>query len=167
MSAGSTDKGLLTPENCGVVFIDHQPQMFAAIGKLARADLLKSVQVLASAAKLFHVPVILTTVRSAAFSGRVIPQLHAMFPGHTAIIRSTMNAWDNGEFVAAVKRTGRMNFVMAALWAETCLAFPALQMLEDGYGIYAVEDASGSASQRALTTVARRIEQPGGMPVTA
>ncbi len=167
MSASSTDRGLLTPENCGVVFIDHQPQMFFGVTDIDRQSLLNNVLVLARAAKIFGVPAILTAVESNGFSGDITPQLRELFPAQQPIEHTGMNVWDNKEFVAAVKRTGRKNFIMAALWSETCLAFPAVQMLEEGFGIYVVEDASGGMSQNAHAAAIRRIEQAGGVSLTA
>jgi nicotinamidase-related amidase len=167
MSASSTERGLLTPENCGVVFIDHQPQMFFGVAGVDRQALLNSVLVLAKAARIFAVPVILTAVESAGFSGNIAPQLLALFPDQAPIERTSMNAWDSKDFMAAVKRTGRRNFLIAALWSEVCLVFPALQMLEEGYGIYAVEDASGGTSQMAHAAAIRRIEQAGAVSLTA
>jgi nicotinamidase-related amidase len=167
MSASSTDRGLLTPDNCGIVFIDHQPQMCFGADSMDWEDLLKNVIVLAKAAKLFAVPVILSAVESGGFNGRIAPQLLALFPEQPPIQRSSMNAWDDHEFVAAVRNTGRRNFLIAALCSEACLAFPALQMLEEGYGVYAVKDASRGTSQSAQDTALRRVEQAGGVSVTA
>ena len=167
MSASSTEKGLLTPYNCAVIFIDHQPQMFFGVANIDRQDLLNNVLVLAKAAKIFGVPVILTAVESKGFSGNITPQLLDLFPEQTPIERSSMNAWDSKEFVAAVKKTGRKNFLIAALWSEACLVFPASQMLEDGYGVYAVEDASGGTSRAAHDAAIRRIEQSGAVSLTA
>src|SRR6266852_1679158 len=146
MSLSSTDKGLLTPDNCAVIFIDHQPQMFFGVANMDRQALLNNVLVLAKAARIFGVPVVLTAVESKAFNGNITPELLDLFPGQRPIERSTMNSWDSPELVAAVKKTGRRNFLIAALWTEACLVFPALQMLEEGYGVYAVEDASGGTS---------------------
>ena len=167
MSASSTDKGLLTPDNCAVLFIDHQPQMFFGVANIDRQDLLNNVLVLAKAAKIFGVPVILTAVESKGFSGNITPQLLDLFPDQTPVERTSMNAWDDQEFVAAVKKTGRRNILIAALWSEACLAFPALQMLEEGYGVYAVEDASGGTSKTAHDAAIRRVEQAGGVSLTA
>lgn len=167
MSASSTDRGLLTPENCGVVFIDYQPQMFFGVASMDRQALVNNLMVLAKTAKIFGVPVILTAVQSKGFRGNITPQLLALFPDQAPIQRTSMNAWDDKDFVAAVKRTGRKNFLLAALWSEACLAFPALQMLEEGYGIYVVEDASGGTSQTAHAAAIRRIEQAGAVSLTA
>jgi nicotinamidase-related amidase len=167
MSASSTDKGLLTPDNCAVIFIDHQPQMFFGVANMDRQHLLNNVLVLAKAAKIFHLPTILTAVESKGFSGNITPKLLDLFPDQTPIERSSMNSWDCQELVAAVKETGRKNFLIAALWSEACLAFPALQMLEEGYGIYAVEDASGGTSKVGHDAAIRRIEQAGAVSVTA
>jgi nicotinamidase-related amidase len=112
------------------------------------------------------VPVILT-VESKASKGNIAPELLDLFPDHAPIDRSSMNAWDSPDFVAAVKKAGRKNFLLAALWSEVSLALPALQMLEEGYGIYAVEDASGGTSRMAHDAAIRRIEQAGAVSLTA
>ena len=167
MSMSSTDKGLLTPENCAVVFIDHQPQMLSSLSVQERQDLLDNLLVLAKAAKIFEVPVILTTVVSKEFSGKLTPQLHHEFPSRPTLNRSSLNAWDDPQFVAAVRQTGRRNFLLAALWSEACLAFPALQMLEEGFGIYVVKDASAGTNRTAHEIALRRVEQAGGVSLTA
>jgi nicotinamidase-related amidase len=167
MSASSTDKGLLTPDNCAVVFIDHQPQMLFGVASMDRRGLLNNVLVLAKAAKIFGVPVILTAIKSKGCAGSITPELLELFSDLTPIERSSMNAWDCREFMAAVKKTGRKNLVLAALWSEVCLAMPALQALTDGYAIYAVEDASGGANPVAHAAAIRRIEQAGAVSVTA
>ena len=167
MSASSTDKGVLTPENSAVIFIDHQPQMFFGVASMDRQDLLNNALVLAKAAKIFGLPVILTAVESKGFSGNIAPQLLDVFPDQTPIERSSMNAWDSEDFLAAVKKTGRKNLIMAALWSEVCLAMPALQALTDGYAVYAVEDACGGTSLVAHKAAIRRIEQAGAVSVTA
>jgi len=167
MSVTSTDKGLLTPDNCAVIFIDYQPRVFLGGTDGEWAELLANGLLLAKAAKMFAVPVILTTVESGGFDGAITPQLRALFPDEPVIQRSSMNAWDDPAFVSAVRKTGRRNFVLAGLWSEACLTFPALQMLEEGYGVYAVKDASRGANPAAHDTALRRVEQAGGVSVTA
>jgi nicotinamidase-related amidase len=167
MSMSSTDKGLLTPQNCAVAFIDHQPQMLSMVADEERKSLLENILVLARAAKIFHVPVILSVIQFKEFVGELTPQLRDQFPDQACLKRSSMNAWDDAQFVAAIKQTGRRNFVLSALWSEACLVFPALQMLEDGYGIYVVKDASCGTSRAAHEGALRRIEQAGGVSLTA
>ena len=167
MSMSSTDKGLLTPQNCAVVFLDYQPQMFAALSGPERHDLLESVLVLARAANLFGVPVILSMIECKRFDGKLAPELIDQFSEQMLLKRTSMNAWDDPRFVAAIKQTGRRNFLLAALWSEACLVFPALQMLEEGYGIYVVKDASSGINRAAHEMALRRIEQAGGVSLTA
>ena len=167
MNNSTTDKGLLTPANCAVIFIDHQPQMTFGVANIDRQALVNNTLVLAKAAKIFGVPVILTTVETKGFSGNMWPQLLDLFPTQTPVERTSMNSWDSQEFVAAVKRTGRKNLVIAALWTEACLAMPALQAMADGFDVYAVEDACGGTSQVAHDAAMRRIELAGAVPVTA
>src|SRR4051812_28691016 len=105
MSLSSTDKGLLTPDNCAVIFIDHQPQMFFGVANIDRQNLLNNVLVLAKAAKIFIVPVILTPIESEELSGNITPQLLDVFPKQTPIERTNLNAWETKELVAAAKST--------------------------------------------------------------
>ncbi len=158
--------GLLNPENCAVIFIDHQPQMAFGVASIDRQMLLNNTVALAKAAKVFKVPVVLTTVESASFSGNMWPQLLDIFPEQKPIERSTMNSWEDKNFVAAVERTGRKKLVMAALWTEVCLAFPAIQAMEAGYEVYAVADASGGTSVTAHDYAMQRIIQAGAVPMT-
>jgi nicotinamidase-related amidase len=163
----NTDKGLLTPQNCAVMLIDYQPQMIFGVANIDRQTMLNNVLVLAKAAKLFRVPVILTSVETKGFSGNTWPTLLDLFPEQTPIERTTMNAWENAGVLAAVKATGRKNLVMAALWTEACLTFPAMQAMADGYGVFAVEDACGGTSVMAHEAAMRRVERAGAVPVTA
>jgi nicotinamidase-related amidase len=167
MSMSSTDKGLLTPQNCAVVLLDHQPQMFSAVSVQERKDLLESVMVLARAATIFGVPIILSVIECKEFAGKLARELIEQLPGQAPLRRTSMNAWDDAQFVAAIKQTGRRNFLLAALWSEACLVFPALQMLEEGYGIYVVKDASWGTNRAAHEMALRRVEQAGGVSLTA
>src|SRR4030042_5412193 len=158
---------LLNPQNSAVIFIDFQPQMVFGVASIDRQSLFNNVILLAKAAKLFKVPTILTTVESKSFSGNMWPQLLDTFPNQKPVERSSMNSWEDEKFVTAVKATGRKKLVMAALWTEVCLAFPALGAMKAGYEVYAVEDASGVTSITAHNAAMRRIEQAGAGPTAA
>lgn len=158
---------LLNPQNSAVIFIDFQPQMVFGVANIDRQTLFNNVLLLAKAAKTFKVPTVLTTVESKGFSGNMWPQLLDIFPDQQPVERSSMNSWEDEKFVAAVQATGRKKLVMAALWTEVCLAFPALQAMQAGFEVYAVEDASGGTTVTAHHAAMRRIEQAGAVPVTA
>lgn len=162
-----THTELLDPKNSAVVFIDFQPQMTFGVASIDRQTLFNNVILLAKAAKIFKVPTILTGVESKSFSGNIWPELLDLFPGQEPVERSSMNSWEDGKFVSAVKATGRKKLVMAALWTEVCLAFPTLDAIKAGYEVYAVEDASGGTSVTAHNAAMRRIEQAGAVPMTA
>ena len=161
-----TIHSLLTPENSTVIFIDHQPQMSFGVASIDRQLLLNNTVGLAKAAKVFNVPTILTTVETQGFSGYMWPQLLDVFPDQTPIERTSMNSWEDSKFVAEVERIGRKKLVIAALWTEVCLVFPAIQAMEAGYEVYAVIDASGGTSQVAHDMAIQRVVQAGGVPVT-
>jgi nicotinamidase-related amidase len=165
--AASSIHSLLTPDNCTVIFIDHQPQMTFGVTSIDRQTLTNNVLILAKAARVFKVPVILTTVETKSFSGYMWPQLLEVFPGQEPIERTSMNSWEDRKFVAEVERIGRKKLVIAALWTEVCLAFPAIQALEAGYEVYAVEDACGGTTEVAHRNAMQRVVQAGAVPVTA
>ena len=162
-----TEKGLLTPDNCVVAFIDHQPQMLFGTSNFDRQSIINSTVALAKAARIFDVPVVLSTVETKSFSGNIWPQLKAIFPGQTPIERSFMNSWDDKNFVAAIEKTGRKKIVLSGLWTETCVALPTIQAIHDGYEIYVAEDCCGDVSQLAHDNAMRRVEQAGAKPVTS
>ena len=162
-----TEKGLLTPDNCVVALIDHQPQMTFGVGGVDRGSIINNTVALAKAARVFDVPVVLSTVETKSFSGNLWPQIRAVFPEQPAIERSSMNAWDDKNFVAAIKATGRKKIVLAGLWTEACIAFPSVQAIHDGYEVYVVEDCCGDVSLLSHDNAMKRVFQAGAKPVTS
>ena len=160
-------KGLLTPDNCVVALIDLQPQMLFGVANFDRQTVIEMNVLLAKAARVFDVPVVLTTVETKGFSGNLWPQIEAVFPDRTPIERSSMNSWADPDFVGAVERTGRRKIVLAGLWTETCVALATVQALHDGYDVYIVEDCCGDVSQLAHENAMKRVVQAGAKPVTA
>lgn len=162
-----SEKGLLTPANCLVALIDLQPQMLFGVANFDRQTVVNNNLVLAKTARIFGVPTILTAVESKSFSGQFWPQARAIFPSQEPIERTTMNCWDDVNFVAAVEKIGRKKLVLAGLWTETCVALPTLQAIDDGYEVYVVEDACGDVSTLAHENAMKRMIQAGAKPVTA
>ena len=165
--AKRSEKGLLTPDNCVVALIDHQPQMLFGTSNFDRQGIINNTVALSKAARVFDLPVVLTTVETKAFSGNLWPQIRAIFPNQEPIERSSMNSWDDANFVAAIERTGRKKIVLAGLWTETCVALPTVQAIHDGYEIYVVEDCCGDVSQLSHDNAIKRVVQAGAKPVTA
>src|SRR5712664_1657355 len=149
---------LLTPEECVVVLIDHQPFQFANLHSHEPTMIVNNVIGLAKFAKAFKVPVILTTVLEAR-GGRIIKGLQDVFPDQKPIDRTYINAWQDQRVVDLVKATGRRKLVLAALWTEMCLAMPAIHALGEGYEVYVVTDASGGVSVEAHDMAVRRMAQ--------
>ena len=164
--AKRSEKGLLTPDNCVVALIDHQPQMLFGITSIDRQTLINNVVGFSKATKVFGVPTILSTVETKSFSGNIWPQLKAQFPDTRPIERSSMNSWDDAKFVAAIKASGRKKIVLAGLWTEVCVAFPTIQAIADGYEVYVVEDLCGDLDVKTHDAAMRRVEQAGAKPVT-
>jgi nicotinamidase-related amidase len=162
-----SEKGLLTPDNCMLALIDLQPQMLFGVSNFDRQSIITLNTAIAKAARVFGVPVILTTVESKGFSGYLWPQVHAVFPTQEPIERTTMNSWDDEKFVAAVRATGRKKLLFAGLWTATCVALPTIQALHDGFDVHIVEDCCGDISQLSHDNAMKRMIQAGAKPVTA
>jgi nicotinamidase-related amidase len=156
---------LLTPENCVVLLIDHQPSQRANVNSHDPTMVINNVTALAKVAKAFGVPTILTTI-GAARGGEIFKQVQAVFPDQKPIDRSSINSWEDHRVVEAVEKTGRKKLVIAALWSEMCLAQPAIHAMGDGYDVYAVTDASGGVSPEAHDMAIRRLVAAGAQPIT-
>jgi nicotinamidase-related amidase len=141
--------------------------MLFGVANADRAALINNVTLLAKVAKEFNVPAVLTAVETESFSGYIWPQLLDVFPGQPVVERSSMNSWDDENFVAAIRKTGRKKIVLAGLWTETCVALPTVQAIHDGYEVYVVEDCCGDVSQLSHENAMQRVIQAGARPVTA
>jgi nicotinamidase-related amidase len=158
---------LLTPQNAAVVIIDFQPVQVASIVSMERRELIANVVAVAKAAKLYGLPVVLSTVNVATgLNTPTIRQLTDVLGEVEPIDRTSINAWEDEDFVAAVKATGRKKLIMVALWTEVCLAFPALDALDEGFDVYPVVDAVGGTSVIAHRAGLERIVQAGARPIT-
>ena len=158
-------EALLTPDNCVVVLIDHQPFQLANVNSHEPTLVINNVIGLAMTAKAYGIPTILTTVREES-GGLIFIGIQDVFPDHKTINRTYINAWEDARVVEAVKTTGRKKIVFAALWTEMCLAMPAIQAMGEGYDVYVVTDASGGVSAEAHDMAIRRLVAAGAQPIT-
>jgi len=137
----------LTPENSVVLLVDHQLGLANWIRDQSPVEFKNAVLGLAGTAKTLGIPTILTTSRDFGPNGQIIPELKEMFPEVPIIRRTgTINAYRWPQFRAALEATGRRKVIIAGVSSTTCLQFPALDMVADGYDVYGVIDASGSES---------------------
>lgn len=157
--------GLLRPEDSILVLIDHQPYQFANLNSHEPALIVNNVVGLAKTAKVFNVPTILTTVLEDR-GGHLIQGLQDVFPDQKPIDRTFINTWQDPNVTDIVKKSGRKQLVLAALWTEICLAMPAIQALGEGYEVFIVTDASGGVSLEAHDMAVRRLVQAGAVPIT-
>src|ERR1700746_642907 len=157
----------LTPQNCQLIFIDQQPQMSFRVQSIDRQVLKNNVVALAKAAKVFNIPTTITTVETQSFSGYTYPELLDVFPDHKLLARPSMTSWDDKKVRVALKANNRNKVVVSGLWTEVCNnSFALCAMLEGGYEIYMVADASGGTSKEAHDYAMQRMIQAGAVPVT-
>jgi nicotinamidase-related amidase len=158
---------LLTPQNAAVLIIDYQPVQVGSIASRDKRQLVANVTALARTAKLYGLPVVLTTVNvSTGRNQSMIHQITDVLDDVPIIDRTSINAWEDQDFVAAVKATGRKKLVMAALWTEVCLVHPALDAMVAGFEVYPVVDACGGTTLEAHDAALDRLQQAGAKPTS-
>ena len=156
---------LLTPENCVLLLIDHQPFQLANVHSHEPTMVINNVAGLAKTAKAYGIPTILTTVNEER-GGVIFKEIQEVFPNQKPINRTFINSWEDRRVVDAVKKTGRKKLVIAALWSEMCLAMPAIHAMGDGYDVYVVPDASGGVTVESHDMAIRRLVAAGAQPIT-
>jgi nicotinamidase-related amidase len=154
---------LLTPKNAALVIIDYQPSQFATVASMDRQLLADNIVRVAKIGKVFGLPIVLSTVNVKANGLKpTIPPLREVLSDLKEIDRTQINAWEDKEFLAAVRATGRKKLIMCALWTEACLIFPSLDALREGYEVYPVVDAVAGTSVEAHQYALQRIAEAGG-----
>jgi nicotinamidase-related amidase len=161
----STDS-LLTPQNAVLALIDYQPDQYAGVGSVGHDELLAHVTMLGRVATSFGLPVVLSTVYVKHGMAGTNAELRDALPGVPEIDRTSMNSWEDPEFVAAVESTGRKKLIIAGLWTEVCVVFPTLDALRAGYQVYVVVDAIGGVSRVAHESAMHRMIQAGATPIS-
>src|SRR3954452_2043681 len=169
MRTMNEDLGVWTYEDCALVLIDHQKEMFEVIRSETPADLVElNVRLLARTARALDVPIVLSTVGVGfGFNGPTLPSILSELEGLEPIDRTSMNAFEDDAFREAVKATGRKRLIIGGLHTEICLTFATVQALKDGYDVMFVTDAVGGRSQIAHRTGIERLAHAGGVPTTA
>lgn len=161
--------GIWTSEEVALVLIDYQKEMFENVrSETTPAEIDLNVRLLIKAAKAFDIPVVLSTVGvEMGVNGPTRASIQAELPGHAVIDRSSMNAWEDAAFRAAIEKTGKKRLIFGALYTEICLAFPVIDAMRDGYEAMFVVDAVGGMSQLAHRTAIERLTAAGGIPNTS
>jgi nicotinamidase-related amidase len=165
----SKGQGVWSYQDSALLLIDYQKEMFDQVRSETGADLIDlNVRLLIKAAKAFSIPVVLSTVGvEMGVNGPTRASIAAELPGIDVIDRSSMNAWEDGAFHAAVKKTGRKRLIFGALYTEICLAFPVIEAVKEDYEATFVVDAVGGLSQLAHRTAIERLSHAGAVPNTA
>ena len=157
---------LLTPQNSAFVLIDYQPSQFATVRSMDTGLLLKNVVSAVRTAKAFGLPIVHSTVNVASGQQQpTVPELAALLEDNPPIDRTSVNSWEDVDFVAAVRATGRRKLIFCALWTEVCMAFAAVDALREGYEVFPVIDAIGGTSLEAHRAGIERVVQAGGVPI--
>ncbi|CAH0340891.1 isochorismatase family protein [Rhizobium sp. CECT 9324] len=158
---------LIDPSDTVILLLDHQSGLFQTVKDIPVADLRRNVAMIARLATLLGIPVITTASEPNGSNGPLMPEIHDDAPHAVYVPRKgEVNAWDNDDFVAVVKATGRKTLVMAGVWTSVCVMFPALDARVAGYDVYAVIDASGDPSEMASRVTLARFVQGGVKPTS-
>jgi nicotinamidase-related amidase len=160
-------QALLDPSDTVMLLLDHQTGLFQTVKDVPITELRANTVMLAKLATLFNIPVITTASEPNGPNGPLMAELKGAAPNALYVPRKgEVNAWDNPDFVAAVRKTGRKTLIMAGVWTSVCVMFPALDAKAAGYKVYAVTDASGDPSLLASSTTIARFTQAGIVPTS-
>jgi nicotinamidase-related amidase len=152
----------LSKDDAAVLLVDHQSGLISLVQDYSPSEFKNNVLALADVAKFFKLPTILTTSFEEGPNGPIVPELKETFPDAPYIPRpGQINAWDNGDFVKAVEKTGRKQLIIAGVVTDVCVAFPALSAIEAGYNVFAVVDASGTFNKDVRDAALSRMTQAG------
>jgi nicotinamidase-related amidase len=157
----------LDKDKAAVLLVDHQAGLLSLVRDIDPDRFKNNVLALADLAKYFKLPTILTTSFEDGPNGPLVPELKALFPGALYIARpGQINAWDNADFVEAVKATGRKQLIIAGVVTEVCVAFPALSAIEEGFEVFVVTDASGTFNELTRQSAWDRMSNAGAQLMT-
>ena len=157
---------VINPDDAVMLLIDHQSGLFQTIRDMPFTEIRANATTLAKVATLAKIPVITTASVPQGPNGPLIPEIHQYAPHAKYVARKgEINAWDNPEFVAAVKATGRKQLIIAGTITSVCMAFPSIAAVHEGYQVFAVVDASGTYSKMAQEITLARIVQAGVVPM--
>jgi len=160
-------KALLNTADTVILLLDHQSGLFQTVKDISVTELRTNTIMLAKLATLLKIPVITTASEPNGPNGPLMPEIHQFAPHAVYVPRKgEVNAWDNEDFVQAVRKTGRKTLVMAGVWTSVCVMFPALDAKAAGFNVYAVIDASGDPSELASRTSIARFAQGGVVPTS-
>jgi nicotinamidase-related amidase len=158
---------LITPQNAALLLIDYQPAQVASVRSMDHELLVKNAVSTVRTIKAFDVPVVHSTVNVASGQGQpTIPELAGLLENEKPLDRTTVNSWEDIEFLEAVRATGRRKLILCALWTEVCMAFTALDAVREGYEVYPVVDAIGGTSPEAHRAGLERVIRAGGQPIS-
>jgi nicotinamidase-related amidase len=158
---------LLDPSDTVILLLDHQTGLFQTVKDISVAELRANTTMLAKLATLLKIPVITTASEPNGPNGPLMPEIHQFAP-HAQYVgrKGEVNAWDNPDFVNAVRATGKKTLIMAGVWTSVCVMFPALDAKAAGFKVYAVIDASGDPSELTSRTTLARFSQAGVIPTS-
>jgi len=157
----------LDKDQAAVLLVDHQAGLLSLVRDIDPDRFKNNVLALGDLAKYFNLPIILTTSFEDGPNGPLVPELKAQFPDAPFIPRpGQINAWDNDDFVKAVKATGRKQLIIAGVVTEVCVAFPALSALNEGFEVFVVTDASGTFNELTRQSAWSRMEAEGAQLMT-
>ena len=152
----------LNKDDAIVLLVDHQTGLISLVQDFSPNEFKNNVLALADVAKFFNLPTILTTSFEQGPNGPLVPELKEMFPQAPYIARpGQINAWDNEDFVKAVKATGRKQIVIAGVVTDVCVTFPTLSALAEGFEVFVVTDASGTFNTTVQQAAWSRMVQAG------
>jgi nicotinamidase-related amidase len=147
-------------QNAVVVFGDLQDGIIDHARSNDPQQIAQSAGALARVARIFSIPVVVTTVPMG--SGALAPPLAAALEAPQIYQRTTTSAFDNLAFRGAIEATQRRLLLICGVASEIVVQRMALAALGAGYQVQVVVDACGGFGERSERASFSRIVEAGG-----
>jgi nicotinamidase-related amidase len=145
-----------------ILFADLQKGIGDLPLTVPEAHLHAGVGALARLAKIFEIPVVISTVPANDGSpATVFPEIFATLGELPVLQRTTPNSFDSDVVYGAIAATKRKTLIVSGVATEVAVLLPCLSGVQEGYDVHVVLDCCGGVSPRSEDAALRRMAHAG------
>lgn len=154
---------LIRARDSALVVIDMQERLVPAM--MAPARTIKNTQLLLHAAKKTDVPALLTEQYPKGL-GPTIPEIKKAAGDASILPKMHFSCMEDPDFSKAFKSLNRRQAILAGMEAHICVAQTAGSLVEEGFEVFVVSDATASRTLESEAACLARLSAVGVSIVT-
>lgn len=152
---------LIDTQNSLLVVIDVQHRLASAMPEDIRNQILKQVSVLLQASNILSVPTLVTEQYPKGL-GHTEAELTEVLAENTPVIEKTcFSCLNSSNFAEQLKASGRKQIILTGMEAHICVLQAAMELQEEGFDVFVVEDGICSRKQENKDNAIQRLRQAG------